>query len=278
MKTKVIAGIVTFNPNIERLKENVNAISPQVEKIIVVDNGSENIKLINQLKSDKIIIFANKRNLGIAEALNQVMEYAYQNAYNWVITLDQDSITPDNFINDSSTQFDTPNVAQIVPIIYDENVKVYYDLGTKVDNAHFQEVNKSITSASITNVTIWKKIGKFDSDLFIDYVDYDYCMKIKLHGYKILRNNKKVLFHELGSSEMRRFLFFKIRVSNHSSFRKYYIARNIVIFIKKYKYNSRPFTELLRLLKVVLLTIFFEKGKLIKLKSIFKGILDGMKS
>ncbi|MGV3060935.1 glycosyltransferase family 2 protein [Streptococcus hyovaginalis] len=278
MKTKVIAGIVTFNPNIKRLKENVNAISPQVEKILVVDNGSENIKLIDQLKCDKIIVFANKMNIGIAAALNQVMEYAYQNAYNWVITLDQDSITPDKFIDDSSTHFNTPNVAQIVPIIYDENVKVYYDLGTKIDTAHFQEVKKSITSASITNVTIWKEIGKFDSDLFIDYVDYDYCMKINLNGYKILRNNKRVLFHELGSSEMRRFLFFKIRVSNHSSFRKYYIARNIVIFIKRYKHNSRPFAELLRLLKVILLTIFYEKNKLNKLKKISKGILDGMKS
>ena len=37
------AGIVTYNPNMKRLIENVNAILPQVEQVILVDNGSANI-------------------------------------------------------------------------------------------------------------------------------------------------------------------------------------------------------------------------------------------
>ena len=39
---KYLAGIVTFNPDIERLNENISAIINQVDKVVVVDNGSEN--------------------------------------------------------------------------------------------------------------------------------------------------------------------------------------------------------------------------------------------
>ena len=37
------AGIVTFNPDIGRLKENIDAILPQVSELVIVDNGSANV-------------------------------------------------------------------------------------------------------------------------------------------------------------------------------------------------------------------------------------------
>lgn len=43
---KIIAGIVTFYPNFERLKENIDAIVTQVDHVILVDNGSEDLKKI----------------------------------------------------------------------------------------------------------------------------------------------------------------------------------------------------------------------------------------
>ena len=39
---KIYAGIVTFNPDIERLKENVCAICIQVPEVVIFDNGSSN--------------------------------------------------------------------------------------------------------------------------------------------------------------------------------------------------------------------------------------------
>ena len=44
MDTKIFAGIVTFNPEIRRLEDNILAIKGQVESIIVVDNNSDNLK------------------------------------------------------------------------------------------------------------------------------------------------------------------------------------------------------------------------------------------
>ena len=54
MDKGVYAGIVTYNPKIERLIENINSIYPQVDKVIVYDNGSENIEDIKLLKNSII--------------------------------------------------------------------------------------------------------------------------------------------------------------------------------------------------------------------------------
>ncbi|MDC2274628.1 hypothetical protein [Bacteroides thetaiotaomicron] len=35
---KIVAGIILYNPDIDRLMDNISAISPQVESIIIIDN------------------------------------------------------------------------------------------------------------------------------------------------------------------------------------------------------------------------------------------------
>ena len=41
-KLEICAGIVSYNPDLKRLKENIDAIFPQVDEVIVFDNGSIN--------------------------------------------------------------------------------------------------------------------------------------------------------------------------------------------------------------------------------------------
>lgn len=41
-KHRIMAGIVLFNPNKERLTQNIDAIYPQVDKIVLIDNCSTN--------------------------------------------------------------------------------------------------------------------------------------------------------------------------------------------------------------------------------------------
>ena len=43
-KMKVIASIITYNPNIKRFIQNIEAILPQVTEIIIVDNASKGTK------------------------------------------------------------------------------------------------------------------------------------------------------------------------------------------------------------------------------------------
>ena len=72
------AGIVLYNPDINRLEENISAIAPQVSELILIDNGSKNIDEIAELtaKYDNITYVRNDDNYGIAKALDQIIDKA----------------------------------------------------------------------------------------------------------------------------------------------------------------------------------------------------------
>ena len=98
---KILAGIVLFNPNIDRLKENIDAIYEQVSSIVLFNNGSNNLIEINNVIShyERIIFLNSKINKGIAFALKSIMDLAIKEEYDWVLTLDQDSVCMSGLIN-----------------------------------------------------------------------------------------------------------------------------------------------------------------------------------
>jgi rhamnosyltransferase len=99
-KIKLAAIIVTYNPKIDRFKDVINSIVNQVDFIIIVDNGSKNINDIKEICSIKsnIEIIENDINYGIGKALNIGIE-KLKNNYDWILTLDQDSVILVNIKN-----------------------------------------------------------------------------------------------------------------------------------------------------------------------------------
>lgn len=276
-KKSIIAGIVSYNPEIQRLQENIDAIIEQVDKIVIYDNGSKNADKLSRFQKTNVEIIYSKENKGIAYALNFIMVKAKQENYMWVITLDQDSVCPQGYINAAEEIEKYNKIGQIVPTLYESNSKKICYLGNKVNDEKYQKVKKSITSAAITSVEAWEKVGGFDEMLFIDYVDYDFAHRLSVHGYNIIRMNRVYLDHRIGDSQKKNIFFFSIRVSNHSAFRKYYISRNIIIYIKKYGMMINPLAELLRLLKMVVLLLMYEENKKEKMKEVIRGMKDGLK-
>lgn len=100
MPNEICAGIVLYNPDIVRLRENVNAIISQVDMLFLQDNGSENISEVEALIGGlpRVVLLKSSRNMGIAWALNQLCEQATADNYCWILTLDQDSVCPEGII------------------------------------------------------------------------------------------------------------------------------------------------------------------------------------
>ena len=102
IKNSVCCVIVTYNIG-ERFYSCYNAIAKQVEKVIIVDNGSnqETISIIKKLSENQntISIF-NKENLGIASALNIGIKRALDEGFQWILTMDNDSIATNDMIKD----------------------------------------------------------------------------------------------------------------------------------------------------------------------------------
>lgn len=271
---KISAGIVTYNPDINRLSENINAINAQVDCIIIVDNGSENILNIEELLLyyKNIFLVKNRENLGIAKALNQIILLSKKNHYDWVITLDQDSVVADDIIRVFKKYISFENIAIITPLIVDRNIQISEDI-TKP----YEYVEKCITSGSLTKIQACENVGYFDEKMFIDIVDFEFCARLQEKGYKILKVNETKLLHELGKSREVYFLGKKIIVYNHSPIRKYYYTRNFLYYIRKHK-------NLLDIKKIyfhfiyrLIVTIMFEEKKMEKFKQIVGGFKDSKK-
>lgn len=207
----ISAGIVIFNPDINRLKENISAVIVQCAHVYLVDNGSNNIdevkKLLNQYNHSKVSVLCNMENQGIAKALNQLASEAQKGGFDWILTLDQDSVAPSNIIEEFEKYTNNLNTGMLCPVICDRNKGVVVEAK---DN--YKEIDECITSGSLLNIKAWRKIGGFDESMFIDGVDFDICYRLRKNGYKILCIQSVVLLHELGRIVYHRFIFWKVLV------------------------------------------------------------------
>ena len=269
------AGIVLYNPIWERLKENIDAIFPQVDMLVLIDNGSNDICEVEKYcrrYPNQIVLIKNHKNEGIAKALNQIIEYCHQKNFEWVLTLDQDSVCSDDLIKNMLPYIENNNIGIICSAVHDRNDK--YD---KKYNTEIDYVPLCITSGSLIKVDVWEQIGKYDEKMFIDMVGFEYCMRLKRAGYTIMRVNSAYLLHECGKLKVikvgRRF----VQVYNHSALRCYYYARNIVYCHRKLPDIFSAMRMRKMLFEKTVKVIAFEKNKKDKICKIVKGIRDGKK-
>ncbi len=268
----VLCGIVLYNPDIERLINNISSAKNQTDKVLLIDNCSSNIDIIEKYyKNDnKIIIIKNESNMGIASALNQIVEFAKKRDYEWVLTLDQDSICDNNMVSNMMLYSDMDKIGILCPITLDKN-NYTSDMNR---NLQTSEMEWCITSGSLINV-INTKMCKFDDKMFIDMVDYDFSLQVRNNGLKIIRVYNAVLFHRLGDLSIKKLFGKRIEITNHSPIRRYYYVRNSYYLINKWKYDIKSKKFLKKKIKKLFFKILlFENRKIAKIKMMKKGKKD----
>ena len=272
-----LTGIVTYNPDIGRLLQCVESVLNNCSAILIVDNGSHNLEDIRKSLKPyaSIAIIENKKNNGIARALNQIFERAISEGYRWVLTLDQDTIIPETLTMryKSALEDNKSNIAIVCPQIHDDLTNRTWPLLRPGEKERL--VEKCITSASLNSVEMWETVGGFDEQLFIDEVDHDYCYRIRKCGGMILLVDDAIINHTIGNSKIYSFLGSKIVVRNHSAFRKYYITRNILLVDRK-QHGKNTYSAFTHCFLFTIMTLLFEDKKREKITACVKGILDGV--
>lgn len=271
MESKVVAGIITYNPNLNRLLENVEAIYPQVDSLIIVDNGSSNCNDIENLLESKnsVCCVFNSENRGVAKALNIMAEKAIEMGAEWLLTLDQDSVVAGNMMAEY-TQYTSDSTIGIITCRYvDRNTE---------DISHFtpQEnsfIPRCITSGTYMNLNVWEQVGGFYEPLFIDQVDFDYCYTVREKGYKILQIGSTYLLHEIGKSKGV-YLFGNYHIAfNHSPLRYYYMIRNMIVVAKRHRMWRHYIHAAVRR---ILIVNRFEDNRWKKNKMMFIGLIHAV--
>ena len=278
----VCAVYVTYHPD-ATFPERMARIAPQVGHIVIVDNhsGEEDIHMLRALcKAEKAELIENKENLGIATALNQGIERVIELGYEWVITVDQDTIPELNLIQSLSKIYSSHPDRERIRMVgsnYRSPVTGQVAVNCSPATSNFLETSIVITSCCLILLKAFKEIGPFRDDFFIDQVDHEYCLRLRSHGYKVIMSCKPLMIHSVGEQTIHKFIRKQI-CTNHSPLRRYYITRNRLILYKTYICEDPNWVlrSLLTAIRELIMIILFEDYKFEKLRATVLGIFHAL--
>ncbi|HCA67045.1 MAG: hypothetical protein A2249_00180 [Candidatus Jacksonbacteria bacterium RIFOXYA2_FULL_44_7] len=282
-KNNIASVIITFNPD-EHFPSHVRALSPQVEQITIVDNAStdENFTFISeaQKQNSNVLIMKNSQNQGIAQALNKGMRYALENGFSWILLMDHDSHAADYMVKALIEAYQEAKRQNLILDLIGVNF-THQKTGTV---AFAKECNDCIfikktgiqTSGSLLSQNAYTKVGPFREDFFIDYVDTEYCLRLKHKGFHSAISCRAHMSHTIGVPNEIKFMGKSVSVKNYNQLRRYYRTRNGFTLMREYVFKEPlwVFTKILFLAQEWLILFTAEKNKREKLKSILHGVKD----
>ena len=255
--------IVTFNPDIELLKKVLNSIFINTNYISIVDNGSSNVEDIRNINT-KFNLILLAENLGVAAAQNVGIKSALSQGADYIWLSDQDTIYSHDFIKNiccciAELKQREINYSVIGPCYIDtqQNKMLpfisYTPFAEEVmPKKGINFVSQLISSGMIIPKSVFAKVGYKREDLFIDWVDFEWCWRSRQMGYKVVAYGDVTIRHTLGDAIVS-FLHRKITVRSPS--RRYYFIRNSV-YLSIYS-NAIPIQARIEIFIKTIIWIFF---------------------
>ena len=284
-RNNILGVIVTYHPDME-LRGRVEKIRHQVDKLLIIDNKSapDCVLMIQRISTDLgVDVIENESNLGIAEALNQGFKYAerFGDRYSWVLTLDQDSDCYSTLIEQLISAYDHCPFRDEVGMIgtnYREKTTARILHEKTTEDEDWEEVKNLPTSGCITSLTAFSELGNFRKDFFIDYVDTEYCMRLRGKGYRVLISPKVGMIHPLGYyrvSKLHQWLHGYSMITNYPPFRHYYWTRNGTTLIRenfRRDINWSLHEAYYIFFRRIITMLIFEDKRIVKLGNISLGV------
>jgi len=282
----ICAVVVTYHPD-DGLESRVASIARQVDKLVIVDNtGTESstLRLKRLAEALRSHLIRNAKNEGIATALNQGASWALEKGYRWLLTFDQDSEVDPGMVEVLRDVYGSCEFAEQVAVlganfrgsIYD---KAFYD-SESIDGKPYWEMKAVITSGSLISLATFQSVGGFRDDFFIDYVDFEYCLRVRAHGYRVIRTVEPLMKHAIGNPVEHNICWRTTYTSNYPPLRQYFLIRNTLILTRDYILREPAWVlgTLWKRTKSLLLVILLEKDLASKMRFCALGFLDGIRN
>lgn len=241
--TRTCALIVAYNPDIHVLRKVLSSLAVNVEKIFVFDNtvsdfSSENYKFCLDVP---LQVFSKSENIGIAAAQNLLLKKAQEEGFDFSIMSDQDTIFPAAYASDLIKYcFDRDDVAAVCPgwvdvnllgeekypgqYIFDSRMRLKIDR----DESKILEVAHAISSGMVVNMRLLRQVGLMNEDLFIDWVDNEWCWRARASGLVLLAVPSVKVRHTLGDCTVK---VFGKNFVKRGVMRNFYIIRNAIYLV-----------------------------------------------
>ena len=280
----VVAVIVTLGPDRE-VVHHAETLIGRVSRVVVVDNGSgaEAASILDSIAAlPSAEVIRNPANLGIARALNQGAQVAMDAGADWLLTLDQDAEPADEIVSIAGGTFDAYPDRDAIAVIGSTSFEASRAGWVAADRGGqpWIEAVNVITAGSFVSLAAVRDIGSFREDLFIDYVDTEFCLRARARGYRVLASRAPAMTHRIGRPTERWIGLRAVHPTNHSAFRRYYITRNR-FFVWRHYWRTEPrfvAKDILAAHKELVKLVLFEQDRGAKVRAMAAGLRDGVRS
>jgi len=264
----IMAVVVSYNGR-ETTRRTILALVGQVGRIHVVDNGSEpdSIEILDALAREHVIsVDRLGTNRGIGHALNLGVALAKRAGFTWLLTMDQDSVVASGMIKAyQSAVLPGSRVASLSPRVSKQ----------KARSEAVKDINSAITSGNLVLISVFDEVGSYDEGFFIDCIDFDFSLRLRRAGYRLLRVQTADMQHQLGEPTNLP-VYLTGFYAQHSPLRRYYMTRNYLYLAERYLLEFPGFIVKLGILRVLLyiLILFLDRNPLRSYCAIARGLRD----
>ncbi len=290
-----VASVTVAYNGASVLREHLDSLKRQsrkLEEIIVVDNASsdDTLRLLAR-EYTNVTVLPLPENGGIAGGLAAGLAYAMaERKHDWVWTFDQDSLPSVNALERLLAGFQSlgesqENIAILAPVCVNQATGTKYPAllwkGDRFLPASYSQkqlltfVDMVISSGSLMRSSALAEAGFPRRDFFMDFVDYEHCLRLRRHGFRIVVVHDSLLDHAIGTPTT--FHIFGRRKSwpEHTPLREYYMTRNEIFTIWAYRPTLLAKSFIFcRLARHALGILLFGKRRLECLRMMWRGIVD----
>ena len=267
--------VILYYPDAQ-VYDNIETYVDQVDKLFIFDNTPEkdysSTHPVPQYPNAEYI--SSGKNRGIGQPLNSIALRSIKEGYRFLLTMDQDSKASMNMVEEylsfiNSQIFDAAT-GLLCPFV------TYLNYPKKNPGTPYSEVEEAFTSGSLLNLSTYQHIGGFNEKYFIDYVDNEYCLRLRKYHFHMYQINTAQCLHQLGNTQTRKLLFMNISITNHQPIRYYYRTRNRLKLLWEYSLHFPLYSlvDLFSFFKELFKIIVYEQQKSQKMRMISFGIRD----
>lgn len=255
--------------------------------VVAVDNSPDpDVQLHERLREQGMQVIVNRNEGGLAGAYNRGADALLAQQCEVIFLLDQDSGIDASFFAgmmqaagelSTDTFLIGPKIYEIqlqrcMPVVPPDQ---RFPKPFRIDDqtAGLLPTLCIISSGSAISAAAYRTLGPFREDYVIEYVDIEYSLRAKSQNVPVYMNAAVTLRQTHGRIERHGKLF----TTNHSAWRRYYVARNMVHCLHLYRaYCGLHWFSGLMTIHQAVLVLLFESQKLTKLTAMACGWLDGM--
>lgn len=286
----IVSVTVCFEPNLEYVKSQLDALATQVDKCLVIENGPGDAGLAGICERAGAMRIALGSNLGLAVAQNVGLRTVVSMGATSALLMDQDSLPCEGMVAALQQVLDgDPLVAAAGPRVLDmrsgEPNSFLIDAGywprmwlpQEGCSEKTANVAHLIASGSLLRVKALLAIGFMEADWFIDSLDIEWGFRARASGWKLVGVGAATLRHQIGDSLFKVQGFRTKKIPLHSPSRNYYILRNLIFLIRR-QYVPLKWRLYfgVRILKYLVFYLMLVPNRRLRLEAISTGLWHGV--